>query len=451
MPRSRAGLLALTTLIALAGCGEGGARNVVVVVVDTLRADHLGCYGYSRPVSPHIDAFAESSTLYERATSSAPWTVPSHASLFTGLDPFEHGAYSFPAGPGQLRNVHPLAAEHETLAEALAGEGFATAAFVANAGFLHRSLQLDQGFEVYQPERAPGEVLNTRVLDWLEAHHRKPFFLFVNYMDAHWPYNTQPRPGQVEPPASIERGLAEELFQAVMPGKRMAPSDLAERVIAQYDTGVAHADEAVGALLARLRTLGVFDDTVIVVTSDHGEYFGEHRLVGHSKDVYQPALHVPLLVKGAEQHQGSRTDMPVSSAQVAHLVVEALGAPAAERLARRFPRAPGSPVVAENHYSRARDMLNPAFSARFQRVRRVLYDWPLKYVSSSDGDHELYDLVADPDERRNLIEIRAADASRLRDALAAHEASTASPEAGARAPAPSAEELEVLRELGYVE
>ena len=451
MSVTRVSLLSLSLSVAFCACAPDGARNVVLVTVDTLRADHLGCYGYSRPTSPRIDAFAAGAVLYERAMASAPWTVPSHASLFTGLDPFEHGAYSFPATPGMLRNVHPLESSHTTLAEALSEEGYATAAFVANAGFLHRSLGLDQGFGTYHPERVPAVKLNERVFEWLESHRDERFFLFVNYMDAHWPYNTRPRPGQIDPPASRDRELYERLFEQVMPGDSPAPRELSSQVIAQYDTGVAHADAAVGALIDRLAALGLDTSTTLVVTSDHGEYFGEHGLVGHSKDVYQAALHVPLVIGRPGVEDGSRVAVPVSSADVPGLIAQTLTAQVSDSLAERFARDPLLPIVSENYFSRARDMLNPPWNARFQRVRRAIFAWPLKYVWSSDGAHELYDLASDSDENRDLIEQRPLDASRLASLLEARLAARPVGSRGLPASELTPAELEELRELGYVD
>jgi arylsulfatase A-like enzyme len=441
----------LLVLAVCTGCraqAPEGTPNVLLVVVDTLRADHLGVYGYERPTSPEIDALARESTLYTRSFASAPWTLPSHASLFTGLDPFEHGAHSFlPEKPG--RNAHPLDDRHPTLAGALGDEGFTTAAFVANAGYMGRWTGLDRGFETYDVKREPALDVNQRIFAWLDRARARPFFLFVNYMDCHRPYNTLPSP-RLRPPAEQDEGLLDELVEVVLGQQREPPRELVERVIAQYDSGVAHADEALGNLLDGLGARGLLDETVVVVTSDHGEYFGEHGLTEHSKDVYQPVLWVPLVVRGVGAARARRVEQPVSSVHVPHLIARELG-PLAERLRGRFPRAPGDrPLLAENYYTRTKDLSNPRWGPRFRRVRRALYAWPWKHITSPSGGDELYDLEADPAEQRDLIAAHPATAGRLGRELEARLGSGAAGERSLPAE-PTEQELEELRALGYVE
>ena len=285
--------------------------NVVLIVMDTLRADHLGCYGYERATSPRVDAFANGATRYTRALSAAPWTVPSHASMFTGVPPLVHGAHTFPTEKA-TRNVNSLDQGWLTLAEALSAEGYQAGAFVANAGYLAPRWQLNQGFETYHVDRVYAEELNPQVFDWLDRA-TPPYFLFVNYIDAHRPYNTKPRPGFLDPPAPGGVELLNRLIEQVLPATDPVDQDLAGQVIDQYDTAIANLDEQVGALLDRLERDGGAGDTVIVVTSDHGEYFGEHHLVEHSKDIYQEAIQVPLIERGVGQQEAVTDDTLVVS------------------------------------------------------------------------------------------------------------------------------------------
>lgn len=436
IPRGRRRLLgALLLLMAAPACshldeafrGADSRRpNVILVVLDTVRADHLGCYGYERPTSPNIDAFARTATRHTRALSSAPWTVPSHASMFTGKPPFMHGAHTV-AVKRRRNNVMPLHRNHVTLAEALSAEGYETAAFVGNVAYLARVWRLDQGFETYHVERTYADGLNEHVFDWLERAER-PFFLFVNYIDAHRPYNARPRAGFLDPPATEDDGaLVRQLKRQVLPAKRPVPLDLTRRVIDQYDTAIANLDEAVGALLDRLEQLGFDDNAVIVIASDHGEYFGEHRLVEHSKDIYQEALRVPLLVRTPGQREGRTADTLAVSNDVPHLIVSNLSEDTREQLVARFPDAPGNhTVLAENYYTRSDDLFHPVWGRRFDRVRRAVFDWPYKLIHSSDSDHELYDLEADPREQRNLYSERPKVVERL--AIALHELLTAKPD-----------------------
>ncbi len=447
--RGGAGLLAL--LGALAGCAEepAGARSLILLSLDTLRADHLSAYGYPRPTSPQLDAFAASATLYTRAMASAPWTLPSHASLFTGLDPFEHGAHSFRAsGPGE--NAWALAPEHRTLAEALAEEGFATAAFVANSSYLTPRTGLDQGFATFEVKRERAREKNRRVLAWLEQQRGRRFFLFVNTMDTHPPYNLERWPPWLGSPPNRSPALARRLYEVVMPGDAPPPADLVRQVVDQYDASIANLDDALGELFAGIAALGLLDEALIAVTSDHGEYLGEHRLLWHSKDVHQPVLWVPLILRAPGQRAGRRVETPLSSAHVPHLIAGAFEPALAARLQVLFPRAAGAdPVLAENYYTRARDLLDPRWGWRFDRVRRAFYEWPWKYVESSDGQHELYDLAADPGEERNRIRERPERARELASRLAARLERAPGAGTGPRLADPDAAELEELRALGY--
>jgi arylsulfatase A-like enzyme len=414
-------LVLVAGLVACGGGGEGVVPpNVIVITMDTMRSDHLGCYGYERPTSPEIDRFAASAVFYPRSVASSPWTVPSHASLFTGKDPFEHGAHTLEP-TRRDHNINPLHHSHTTLAEALLQEGYSTAAFVANDGMLALRWQLDQGFQIYHVERTLAEVLNQRVFAWLDsmAVTQAPFFLFVNYMDTHKVYNTKPRPGFLPEPAVQDRGqLLEQLYETVMPGTGPVPQELARMVIDQYDTAIANLDEQVGLFLDRLRGLGLYDNTVIVLTSDHGEFFGEHLLVTHSKDVYQEVLGVPLVVKEPGQREGRRDETTIVSSDIPRMILSRFPREIEQKYASVFPNAPGDhPVIAENYYTRAKDLFHPVWGKRFRRVRTVLYEWPYKYIHSSDGRSELYHLEYDYGESVNLFGNKPELAGELREKM----------------------------------
>jgi arylsulfatase A-like enzyme len=434
--------------------GEGASvrlPNVVLVVVDTLRADHLGCYGYPRKTSPRIDAFAATATRYARASSAAPWTVPSHASLFTGKPPFAHGAHTF-AVERPVNNVNPLPEQQLTLAEALRELGFRTGAFVANAAFLAPHWNLDQGFDTYEVKRVYADALNVRVFEWLEsAAQEQPFLLFVNYIDAHGPYDTRPRPGVVDGPVSDDPNLLQILINRVLPAQEPVPADLAQRVIDQYDVAIANVDAGVGALLDRIAALGLDENTVVVVTSDHGEFFGEHQLVAHSKDVYQEVLRVPLIVRRPGQTSGAVVDAVTISNDVPGLVASEFPEPTRSALRELFPELPGNHVVvAENYYTRRKDLFHPEWGWRFQRIRRAVLEWPHKYIDSSDGAHELYDLAADPKESRNLVADRPDVAVRLAADLRDYEASLGRNASRSGDEPLDRDLLENLKALGYV-
>ncbi len=388
--------------------------NVILVTLDAVRADHLGCYGYERHTSPRIDEFAENGTLYTKSFAAAPWTIPTHASLFTGKYPFEHGAHTFKVEEWG-NNVNSLHERHLTLAEVFKEEGYDTAAFVANAAYLSTRWQLNQGFDTYHVERVYALKLNEQVFKWLDTHTDNSFFLFINYIDVHGPFNTTPRPGLLdEPVVEDDLKLGRRLYKKVMPGEGPIPGDLVRKWINQYDTAVANLDEQVGALLDRLIDTNLYDDTIIVLTSDHGDFFGEHYLIGHSKDLYQEVLWVPLIIKNYRQKGRRITDVLTSSTDIPNLIFSQFPHDVAEQYAAVFSDAPGNHLaISENYYTRTRDLFNLRWGKRFNRVRTAVFDWPYKYIRSSDGKHELYHLVDDPKESNNLIEYEAEIADRL--------------------------------------
>jgi arylsulfatase A-like enzyme len=408
----------LAGVCALSGCAPGDDApvhpNVVIITLDTVRADHVGCYGYPVNTTPVLDALASSSTRYTRFVASSPWTVPTHASFFTGKFAFEHGAHGFKVDT-PVNNVNPLPVGELTLAEVFWDERYTTGAFVANDAFLGPRWQLNQGFETYRVERVPCTELNKRVFAWLETASKKPFFLFVNYMDAHRPYNARPVQGLLPRRVVNDKGqLLDALYEAVMPGTNPVPAGLKQKVVDQYDTAVRNLDTGIGDLIERLKSLGVYDNTVFVVTSDHGEFFGEHLLVEHSKDIYEEVLSVPLIVKYPGQTEGVVDNTVVSATDLPHMVLSAFsGENWAEHLGK-FPDAPGNhEIISEIYYTRTKDLFHPVWGHRFDRIRTAIYDWPFKYIDSSDGEHELYNLEVDGAEAVNLAGSDEATAVRL--------------------------------------
>lgn len=427
--------------------------HVVLISLDTVRADHLGCYGYARPTSPNIDRFAEHSVRYERSIATAPWTLPSHASMFTGLYPHEHGARSFKVSDRHRNNARPLPRSHTRLAEVLQGLGYRTAAFVANNVYLTKRWNLHQGFDEYLVERQRAPGVNRATLRWLASRDEQPFFLFVNYMDAHRPYNTASGPSQVDWDVPRDRSLLNQLIDAAMAGDGEADPALRDAVVAQYDNGIAHVDRAVGQLLSALDEAGHGDRALIVVTSDHGEYFGEHRLVEHSKDVYEAAVHVPLLIREPGRRRGRSDETPVTSAHLPRMILERI--PAAHRELAHFPRRAGDePILSENYFTRTKDLLHPVWGHRFEDVRTAIYDMPLKLIHSTRDAPELYDIERDPRERDDLAPGRPGKVEelvhRVPDALRREDAGD-EPDDAEAAPELTPQERRNLRALGYME
>ena len=429
------------------------APDVILIVVDTLRADHLGCYGYDLDTSPHIDVFAAGGTRYENCVAPAPWTLPSHASLFTGLYPHEHRAYSFIPSELTPRNAFPLADSHTTLAEAFRAAGYETRAFVANEAYCSAWTGLAQGFDSYEVKHMYAEEMLPRIFAALAQPRARPLFLFLNFMDTHTPYNVKPRPGLLpRPVAGDPFGVAQRLAAATLPGAADPPAELAQTSLDQYDTSIANVDEQLGKLFARLRALGRFDSALLVLTSDHGEFFGEHRLVGHSKDVYEPAVDIPLIVKppASAARRPRVNSKRVSLASLPALLRKILANTRAKDALRGFPGPPAR-ILTENRYSRAKDLIGKPWSARFRRERMAIYDGPFKFIWSSDGRHELYDLQADPRERTNLCAARPEVAARLRGQIKSIRSGHPASRPVGQPPASSADELRILQALGYAD
>jgi arylsulfatase A-like enzyme len=314
-------LAALVVFAVGAGCDRQPERrgdDLLLIVVDTLRADHLGCYGYTRDTSPRLDAFARESIVYERCESQATWTLASTATLLTGLHPFRHGLVRTASGP--------LSPDAVTLAERLHAAGYATLAYSANNVVTHAS-GFDQGFDRFETGRCvDAGVANDVVKRWVAEASRspKPFFLYVHYFDPHHPYDD---PGGNYARWGGKPGEGVDCPDALNHLIRGEPSGLSEAdvasLVAHYDGEIRWADEKIGELLDEYRRLGLLDHTVVVVAADHGEQFLEHGWVRHGSTVFEEETHVPLIVRipgEAPRRVASRVDL----ADVAPTVIDLL-------------------------------------------------------------------------------------------------------------------------------
>lgn len=425
--------------------------DIVVIVLDTVRADRLGVYGYDRDTTPNLDAWAKGARVYTHMMADGAWTLPSHASLFTGKAPIAHGAHGTSVESGQIAS--PLKLGSPTVARALAQAGWRTAGIAANKGFLERAWQLDQGFELWLCEQVrkdrrsvpytPGDRITALAEEALSQPREAPLFLFLNYMDAHAPYI--PRQGYVRDVGAIDRRVLpygagwEALAERLMADRQPVP-DAVRTWSEAYDSELRWMDEQLGRLLSRLPELGVGDDDWVFILADHGEYLGEHDLVEHSKDLYEPVLHVPLLVKGPGVTPG-RDDTPVQTHDVATMILRAAGLPALPDSIETVALQ-----VSELYYARHRDLRNARYVRRFNRIRRAFRMGDHKLLVGPEGVEEAYDLAVDPGELNPIQGGAWVDELRVaRDAWLA--AQTAAP---AEKMLKAADE-EALRELGYVE
>jgi arylsulfatase A-like enzyme len=391
------------------------AQQIFLIVLDTVRADHLGVYGYERETTPSLQRLSRSATKYRQAYAAAPWTLPSHASMLTGLYPFEHGARTLSGAVKDVavgRGVGALPSDIPTIPELLGDAGYATGAIIANSVYLRRLYGLDRGFAQYNVEPGSVEQINERVFTWLKRHKDEPFFLMINYMDAHRPYNVTPREGfpTFEDP-NISSQLLDELYPIILNGDEPSNEKLTQLIDA-YDLAIANLDEGLGDLFAKLRKQEMYDDSLIIVTSDHGEFFGEHGLLEHSKDVYEPVVEIPLLVKSPKQTEKVIDEHLISHVHIPGIILQhtALwGTASAEPFLKNWQR---NSIVTENYYSRMRD-LKSEWGSRFQRERRAVYSDQFKYIQSSDGEHEMYNLKADKEEGESLYVERPRHVERL--------------------------------------
>jgi arylsulfatase A-like enzyme len=310
-------LLAVAILIvgAATGCKQRGAlpdRNVILISVDSLRWDHVGAYGYEKPTTPRIDAWAQNAMKFEYAYATSPWTLPSHASMFTGLYADTHGVRS---AKSNLRK------DATTLAGVLADGGVQTAGIVC-APLLKKRYGMHNGFEHYDTDLIGENALDARAvkvgpkvtgkaLAWLDDHGEKPFFLFLHYWDVHYDYN----------PPQPYLDLFDADYQGKIDGRKihsrkditpeMNPRDL-QHIVALYDGEIRYTDDAIGDLLDGLAARGLDQNTAIILTSDHGEEFLDHGGKGHTRTCYEEVVRIPYFVKAPWLNRAGVSREPVS-------------------------------------------------------------------------------------------------------------------------------------------
>jgi arylsulfatase A-like enzyme len=435
-----------------AACGRGkdappAATNVLVVSIDALRADHLGCYGYERPTSPTLDALAARGVVFEDAVSPAPSTLPAHASLLTGR---------YPARPGTRRPGTTVAAGAATLAETLAAHGFRTGA-VVNAAALSRRSGLDRGFESFLSVRdrvdsaEPSGVWDAAMM-WLTKWRERPFFLFVHTSEvgsdykAMASYETQ----FARPYDGIADGTRAQLL-AFRGGRVSLGARDAGRLVDLYDAGIRQTDDGLARFLRMMRRLKVFDATLAVVTSGHGEELLDHGGVLHGHTLFQELIRVPLILVGPGVPAGRRVTETVSLVDVAPTIRRALGLASAAGtdgidLRASWERAgasglPARPIFAEADRKSGGDERSARggggehgedgneatavagdglYAVRAGRLK-LIYD-------RATGQAALFDVVADPRERTDVAGGRPDAVRALRQRLEEYMGGAAAPQ-----------------------
>lgn len=306
-------LLACAALLGAPACQRSAdgptppRSNLILVSVDTLRPDHLGAYGYDRPTSPELDAFAAAGAVFEQAVSTALWTLPSHASMLTGRYPANHGLRGLGSRP---EDGVP------TLAEALRAAGYRTVAFVNSTYFAER-YGMRRGFDAFEyvkedKSQVRPSLVTLNAANWLAAVDDEPFFLFLHVYDVHSDYRALPRFSRMflRPYEGRFDGSTEQLIDVQDEGARIGPADI-RRLIDLYDAGIRQTDMVLGQLFDLLDELELADHTLVIVTSDHGEEFFERGSVLHGSGMYDELFRVPLLVRGPGVPPGVRVPDPV--------------------------------------------------------------------------------------------------------------------------------------------
>jgi len=404
-----------------------GTPNVLVIVVDTLRADHLSSYGYKRQTSPNLEQFAKQGVQFDEAFAASSWTLPSHASILTGRPPHEHGA-----------ELEKYDGRFPTLAEVLERRGYRTGAFSANIILFTRSQGFGRGFIHFEDyfgslgdtlnrtlygrflqkrlrrllgfEDIPGRKIAPEItratLHWIDQDRERPFFAFLNYFDLHDPY-LPPQPfrnkfSSVRNPGGRINSHAGRDFPVLTPAQLQAEIDA-------YDGAVACVDAAIGKLLSELDKRQLTNDTIVVVTADHGEDFGEHRLLGHGNALYWTTIHVPLALRWPSRvPAGVHIEVPVTNQALPATLMELLGM-ANQRVfpgpsLARLWQDPGEPPDSAWPLAElAKQPCNPTFKVpACLGAMKSLVTSQWHFILHEKFGPALYDWRADPGEEHDL-------------------------------------------------
>ncbi len=374
--------------------GDASSLNLIVITVDTVRADRLGCYGFQKNTTPAIDAFSEKSLLFENAIVPLPLTGPSHSTIFTGKSIINHGV---------IGNGYKLSNENVTLAEILKEKGYATAAFIASK-VLEREHNYSQGFDVY----SGGEVFERRAdvvrkdfLDWLEANSGKKFFSWVHFYDAHCPYYA-PDKFREEFRGGYEGELntAWKCDKAQYSRMNLSDDDI-EYIKSMYEAEIAYIDSNIKKILDAIDDKGLLKDTVIVITADHGESLYEEGKFGHDRCLKDYEINVPLIVYYPKMKRaGEREISQVASISIMPTILDIMKIPFNGKIDGKsfFSLLAGGDGGDESAFSvrvvKSEDGL--------QMIEHSLRTAKWKVIVKPHGE-ELYNLSDDPGETDNLI------------------------------------------------
>ncbi len=409
----------LTEASAIHSQSRAGLRrpNIIIYLMDALRADHLGCYGYELPVSPNIDAFVQDSILFENAVAQASWTRPATASILTGLGPWEHGVNDIDDG---------LSKEAITLAEILRAAGYSTAGFIANK-HVGTEFGFDQGFvnffdlaqvpinavQAHEEHAARmshplTDTIHEQVFSWLdEEGDREPFFFYIHTMDIHEPYRPDPiYRRKFAPQVNNPDVGSSQWLRQLTNGKIPLTDSLVRDMVSLYDAEVASNDYRFGLLIKELKRRGLYKQSLIILVSDHGEAFFEHEKFGHRNSLYSEVLRIPLLVKLPKKDrdnviQSNKELQLVQQIDILPTLLDYIGLDVPHYL-------PGGNFL--NSSSVGSELPRLTFAYHRGRMREIesIIERPWHLIrerreGQEDATVELYHLEQDPLEKVNLI------------------------------------------------
>lgn len=445
--------LLLTCGLLVLGCQPKRDPSVLILVVDALRPDHMGCYGYPLPTSPAMDALARRGVLFADATSLSSYTRAAVPSIFASVHPGAHGVLN------QGKEVEVLSDEYVTLAEILKARGYATAAFAPNPS-LNRAFNFDQGFDLYDDDFQIGvrgaqefetaRRINERMLAWLRSNKEKPFFAYLHYRDVHAPYVPPAPYDKMFDKPGEGRKLTEAEYKSHPPDMRKPHRfrDL-DTYVELYDGEIRYTDDHLGRFLETLSKEGFLENTVIFLTADHGESFLEHRSWTHGSGLYEELTRVPLLmVLPGEEQKGRRVTEPVQTTDIYPTVLELLDAESPSQVQGRSLLGDldaKRPVFSEALVSRRHRPWNFG-----QMISVRSGGWKLIY-NRWGRSGELYNLAQDPGETQDLVDLHPEKARELLRMISAQDKENAQRNHRVEGTEELSEDVvEGLKSLGYI-
>ena len=373
--------------------------NILFISVDSLRDDHLGCYGYHRNTSPNIDKFASESIVFKNTICQAPWTKPSVGSMLTSLYPAVHGADSQGEHGDNfseaqiLNNVSVLNKSAITLAEVLKNNGYVTAGFTGG-GYTHSFFGFGKGFDVYHDNAGGIKTINYEIFDWLKKNNEKPFFIFTHFFDAHYPFKVIPPYGKMFGTYKSKVNVDRQFEIAVNSGKQKLNDEDINRLKSLYDGGIYYTDTQLGLLFNMLKKMGCYDNTIIVLSSDHGEGFMEHDLIAHADIMYNEVMRIPLIIRWPELEKDKMVDNQARSIDIMPTLLDFIGVKPPPNIhgVSLYPMIRGE----------LRDGLIAFSETERMGLQKAVMDGHYKLLYNSRlKREEFYDLKEDPKENHN--------------------------------------------------